>query len=68
MIINIEKLKEDLKNELLGAFYGGHFGGPLIESFQIDNMDEEQLIKLALRYGKNLEDYQIDEENKNLRK
>ena len=61
MIIDMDALKQDLKNELLGAFYGGGFGGALIESFQIDKMEDEKIIELALRYGLKLENYQIED-------
>ena len=60
MTINIEKLKNDLKNELLGAYYGAGFGGALIESFNLDNMSPEEIVNLALRYGFNLENYKIN--------
>ena len=39
MTIDIEKLKNDLKNELLGAYYGASFGGTLIESFNLENYE-----------------------------
>lgn len=61
MIIDMDALKQDLKNELLGAFYGGDFGGALIESFQIDKMEDEKIIELALQYGLKLENYQIED-------
>lgn len=61
MIIDMDSLKQDLKNELLGAFYGGGLGGALIESFQIDKMEDEKIIELALRYGLKLENYQIED-------
>ena len=61
MIIDIDALKKDLKNELLGAFYGGGLGGALIESFQIDKMEDEKIIELALQYGLKLENYQIED-------
>ena len=60
MTIDIEKLKNDLKNELLGAYYGAGFGGALIESFNLDNMSPEEIVNLALRYGFNLENYKIN--------
>ena len=64
MTIDIESLKRDLKYELQGAFYGAGFGGALIESFQIDNMTDEQIKDLAKRYGITPEDYEIeDDEN-----
>ena len=60
MTIDIEKLKNDLKNELLGAYYGAGFGGPLIESFKLDSMTPEEIVNLAIRYGFNLENYEIN--------
>ena len=59
MQIDIESLRNDLKNNSLGAFYGGGFGGALIESFQIDNSTPEELIKLAKRMNIDLEEYII---------
>jgi hypothetical protein len=59
MQIDIESLRNDLKNNSLGAFYGGGFGGALIESFQIDKSTPEELIKLAKRMNIDLEDYII---------
>lgn len=61
MKIDIESLKEDLKNELQGAFYGGGIGGALIESFQVDTMTEEEIIDLAIRYGINIENYTLED-------
>ena len=46
MEIDIESLRNDLKNDSLGAFYGGGFGGALIESFQIEKATPEELIKI----------------------
>ena len=47
MTIVIEKLREDLKEECLGAFYGGGFGGALMESFDIENASPEELVEMA---------------------
>lgn len=55
--IDIESLKNDLKNESLGAFYGGGFGGALVESFQIDKASPEELIKIADRMNVDIEEY-----------
>lgn len=60
MEIDIDRLREDLKNEALGAFYGGGFGGALIESFQIDSASDEELIHIAQEIGINLEKYIIN--------
>lgn len=59
MEIDIERLREDLKNEYLGAFYGGGFGGALIESFNIDKASAEELIQIAQRMNIDLNNYII---------
>lgn len=55
--IDIDNLREDLKNNSLGAFYGGGFGAALIDSFDIDRASDEELIKIALRENVNLNNY-----------
>ena len=34
--IDIDRLRDDMRDECLGAYYGGGFGGALNESFDID--------------------------------
>lgn len=60
MEIDIERLRKDLKNESLGAFYGGGFGGALIESFKIDSLTPNELISIANRLHIDLNKYIID--------
>ena len=67
MEIDIESLRNDLKNESLGAFYGGGFGGALIESFQIEKATPEELIKIADKMNINIEDYIVYDNNKRRR-
>ena len=55
--IDIERLRNDLENESLGAFFGGGFGGALIEASDIRRMGAEELIRTAERIGINLSDY-----------
>ena len=59
MEIDIERLREDLRNECLGAFYGGGFGGALIESFNVDKASVEELIQIAQRMNIDLNNYII---------
>ena len=47
--IDVDKLRKDLINESYGAFFGGGFGGALIESFDIERMSDEELVKTALQ-------------------
>lgn len=55
--IDVDALREDMKNECLGAFFGGGFGAALIESFEISNISDEQLVKIAIDKGVDLRKY-----------
>lgn len=57
--IDVDRLRDDLKNECYGAFFGGGFGGALMESFDVDRADPEELVEMAQRNGVNLWDYQV---------
>ncbi len=57
MEIDYDRLREDLKNETLGAFFGGGFGGALIESFDIDNASDDELISIAQQMHIDLNKY-----------
>ena len=61
MIIDADGLREDLKNECYGAFYGGGFGGALMESFDIESASDEELVEIALSKGIDLTDYEVTE-------
>ena len=62
MIIDIDALREDLMNDSYGAFFGGGFGGALMESFDIDRASPEELIAIAQRNGVDLSDYECDDD------
>ena len=57
--IDVEKLRDDLRNESLGAFFGGGFGGALIEAGDVERASLEELIKMAERNGIDLMEYKI---------
>jgi len=57
MDIDFERLREDLAEDSYGAFYGGGFGGALMEAFDIESASEDELIQLAEDKGLDLEDY-----------
>ena len=59
MIIDIERLRQDLEDECYGAFFGDGFGGALMESFEIEDASPEELIQIARRNNVNLEQYEI---------
>ena len=59
MDIDVDKLREDLKQECYGAFFGAGIGGALIESFDIENASDEEIIDndKAKSKGIDIEDY-----------
>ena len=57
MDIDVDKLREDLKQECYGAFFCLFIGGALIESFDIENASDEEIIDKAKSKGIDIEDY-----------
>ena len=57
--IDVERLREDLENDSLGAFWGGGFGGALVEAGDVERASSEELIDLANQKGIDLKNYQI---------
>ena len=60
MIIDVDKLREDMRNEDLGAFFGGGFGGALIEAIDIERASDEELVDMALKQGIDLRKYEVE--------
>lgn len=61
MIIDIEALRQDMKDDCYGAFFGGGFGGALIESFEIDEASPEELVDMAIKSGIDLSQYETSD-------
>lgn len=59
MEIDIERLREDIKQDYYGAFFVGGFGAALFESFDVDKATPKELIDIARKRGVDLRDYQI---------
>ena len=59
MTIDIEKLREDLKQECYGAFFVGGFGGALMESFDFEKASPEELVEIAEKKGIELKKYEV---------
>ena len=59
--IDTLRLREDLHNEDLGAYFGGGFGGALVEALDIDSATPEELIQIAQDRGVDLRKYVIDD-------
>ena len=57
--IDIERLREDLRSDVLGAYFGGGFGGALMEAFDIDNATPEELLQIAQDNGVDLRRYVV---------
>ena len=59
MDIDFERLREDLAEDSYGAFFGGGFGGALVEAGDIECASDDELIRIARSKGIDLEDYTI---------
>ncbi len=57
--IDIDRLRNDMRAECLGAYFGGGFGGGLVESSDIDRLTPEKLIEMAQEKGIDLRRYAI---------
>ena len=60
--IDVEALRRDLLADSYGAFYGGGFGGAMMDSFEIERATPPQLADIAQRKGIDVRQYIIDEE------
>ena len=56
--LDFERLRNDLINYLEGAYFVGGFGMALMEVEDIKKANNEELIKIAIDKGLNIEDYQ----------
>ena len=64
--IDINKLKQDLKNYYEAAYFTLGYGAALIDSFDLDNLSDEEIINKAAENGVDLEQYIINNSNKKL--
>ena len=55
--IDVERLRDDLREEDLGAYFGGGFGGALMEVFDIESATPEELVQMAQERGFDLRNY-----------
>lgn len=63
MIIDIEALRNDLKEESMAAYFAGGFGAALIEASDIERMSPEELVRYAQKQGYDLNDYADEDED-----
>ena len=59
MVIDIDKLRKDLLDNCYGAFLVADFGAALVESAEIENASNEELIRIAQRQGLDLKLYEV---------
>lgn len=68
--IDIDRLRKDIKDDYLGAYFCGGFQGALMESFVIEKAAPEKLVEIAQKQGIELRSYQRcsvkNKNNKNL--
>ena len=64
--IDINKLKQDLKNYYEAAYFTLGYGAALMDSFDLSNLSDEEIISKAAENGVDLEQYIINNSNKKL--
>ena len=57
MKIDIEALRNDLKEEALAVYFAGGFGAALIEASDIEEMSPEELLEFAQKQGISIDRY-----------
>lgn len=57
--IDIDRLRDDIREEFLGAYFGGGYGAALMESFDVDDATDEELVEMAQSMGIDLRRYQV---------
>lgn len=64
--IDINKLKQDLKDYYEAAYFTLGYGAALMDSFDLDNLSDEEIISKEIDNGLNIENYIINNSNKKL--
>ena len=64
--IDINKLKQDLKDYYEAAYFTLGYGAALMDSFNLDNLSDEEIINKAIDNVINLENYIVNNSNKKL--
>ena len=55
--IDVKKLRRDMQNEALGAYFGGGIAPALIDVSNIDRASDDEVIRIAKRMGVDLRRY-----------
>lgn len=59
--IDVEKLRSDMREECLGAYFGGGFGGALMELHDVERATPEELVQMAQSQGIDLSKFVVME-------
>ncbi len=57
--IDIDRLRSDMHDDGMGAFFGGGFGGALLEFFEVGDVSPEELVQMAQGKRIYLYDYRV---------
>lgn len=57
--VDTDRLRRDLKEALYGAYYGGGFGGAMMQAIDLDSATPQELADLAQEQGINLRRYEV---------
>ena len=61
MLIDVDALREAIKNECYVAAFGGGFGAALMESFDVDSASPQELVAMAQRWGIDVSRFEVIE-------
>jgi hypothetical protein len=59
ILINVDDLRDAIRNEYFGAYFEGGFGGALVESFDVNGKTPDELVEMAKCLGIDLSRYQM---------
>ena len=59
-MIDYDSLRRDLEEFLQGAFFSGGFGAALIDLSDVTRATNEELVRIAVRLGFDLDNYKIE--------
>ena len=57
--IDVEALREAVKDECAAACFGGGIGPALLDVFDADSADEEEQRRMAKRWGIDVSEYEL---------
>lgn len=57
--IDVDRLRKDMRDDDLGAYFGAGFGGGLVGAGSVDKVTPEKLVEMAQNQGIDLKKYQV---------